>query len=53
MPLSFGAFGKAVAILVVAAFILWLIFTYMLASEEAAVETEQVGALPAAAAPLS
>lgn len=49
MPLSFGAFGKAVAIFVVAAFILWLIFTYMFASEEAAVEAEQFGALPAAA----
>ncbi|BAQ15738.1 hypothetical protein [Methyloceanibacter caenitepidi] len=49
MPLSFGAFGKAVAIFVVAAFILWLIFTYMFASEEAAVEAEQIGALPAAA----
>jgi len=46
MPLSFGAFGKAVAILVVAAFVLWLIFTYMFASEEAAVDAEQVGALP-------
>lgn len=53
MPLSFGAFGKAVAIFVVAAFVLWLIFTYMFASEEAAVEAEQVGALPAAAAPRS
>lgn len=48
MPLSFGAFSKAVAILVVAAFILWLIFTYMFASEEAAVEAEQSGAFPAA-----
>jgi len=46
MPLSFGAFGKAVAILVVAAFVLWLIFTYMFASEEAAVEAERVGVLP-------
>jgi hypothetical protein len=46
MPLSFGAFGKAVAILVVAAFVLWLIFTYMFASEEAALDAEQVGALP-------
>jgi len=47
MPLSFGAFGKAVAIFVVAAFVLWLIFTYMFASEEAAEEAEQVGAAPA------
>jgi hypothetical protein len=48
MPLSFGAFGKAVAILVIAALVLWLIFTYMFASEEAALEAEQVGALPTA-----
>jgi len=48
MPLSFGAFGKAVAILVIAAFMLWLIFTYMFASEEAAMDAEQLGALPAA-----
>ena len=48
MPLSFGAFGKAVAILVIAALVLWLIFTYMFASEEAALKAEQVGALPTA-----
>ncbi len=45
MPLSFGAFGKAVVILVVVAFVLWLIFTYMFASEEAAVEAEQLGGI--------
>lgn len=44
MPLSFGAFGKTVAVFVVAAFVLWLIFTYMFTSEEAAVEAEQMGA---------
>ena len=53
MPLSFGPFGKAVAILVIAAFVLWLIFTYMFATEEVAEEAEQVGAAPAAALPLS
>lgn len=53
MPLSFGAFGKAVAILIVAAFVLWLIFTYMFASEEAAVEAEQMGSGPALVAPLT
>jgi hypothetical protein len=47
MPLSFGAFGKAVAILVIAAFVLWLVFTYMFASEEAAIEAEQVGGIRA------
>ena len=45
MPLSFGAFGKAVAIFVIAVFVLWLVFTYMFASEEAAVEAEQVGGI--------
>ena len=53
MPLSFGAFGKAVAILVAVALVLWLIFTYMFASEEAAVEAEQMGSLPAAGTSLS
>jgi hypothetical protein len=51
MPLSFGAFGKAVAILIIAAFVLWLIFTYMFASEEAAEETEPVGAIEAPVTP--
>ena len=53
MPLSFGPFGKAVAILVIAAFVLWLIFTYMFATEEVAEEAEQVGAVPTAALPFS
>ncbi|ODS01215.1 hypothetical protein AUC68_12695 [Methyloceanibacter methanicus] len=53
MPLSFGPLGKAVAILIIAAFVLWLIFTYMFATEEAAEDAEQVGALSAAAQPLS
>lgn len=45
MPLSFGAFGKAVAIFIIAAFVAWLIFTYMFASEEAAVDAESIGAI--------
>jgi hypothetical protein len=45
MPLSFGPVGKAIAILIVAAFVLWLIFTYFFATEEAAEETEPVGAI--------
>ena len=53
MPLSFGAFGKAVAILVAVALVLWMIFTYTFATEEAAVESEQMGAAPAAAVSLS
>jgi hypothetical protein len=45
MPLSFGTFGKTVAILIIVAFVLWLIFTYMFASEEAADEAESMGAI--------
>ena len=45
MPLSFGTLGKAIALLVVAAFVLWLIFTYLFASEEAADDAEQTGAI--------
>jgi len=52
MPLSFGPIGKAIAVLVVAAFVLWLIFTYMFASEEAATEAEEpVGTLEIEASP--
>lgn len=45
MPLSFGTLGKAIAILVVVAFVLWLIFIYGFASEEAADEAEPTGAI--------
>ncbi len=53
MPLSFGVFGKAVAILIIAAFVLWLIFTYMFATEEAAEEAEPVGAIETPVRPLA
>ena len=53
MPLSFCSFGKAVAILVIAAFVLWLIFTYMFASEEAADEAEDVGSVQTLTLPVS
>lgn len=53
MPLSFGALGKAVALLVVVAFVLWLIFTYLFATEEAAEEAEPVGAIGASLGPLA
>jgi hypothetical protein len=44
MPLSFGIFGKAVAILIAVAFALWLIFTYVFATEEeVSEETGQMG----------
>ncbi len=45
MPLSFGPFGKAIVIVIIVAFVGWLIFTYMFASEEAAVDAETVGAV--------
>jgi hypothetical protein len=34
MPLSFGIFGKAIALFMVVAFALWLIFTYVFVSDE-------------------
>ncbi len=34
MPLSFGIFYKAVALFMVVAFALWLIFTYVFTSDE-------------------
>ena len=44
MPLSFGAFGKAIAVLIAVAFALWLIFTYVFATEEeVSEETDQTG----------
>jgi len=46
MPLSFGIFGKAVAIFMVVAFALWLIFTYVFTSDEDAdAEAERLGAI--------
>lgn len=44
MPLSFGIFGKAIAVFIALAFALWLIFTYVLATEEeVSEETGQIG----------
>jgi hypothetical protein len=51
MPLSFGPVGKAIAILIIVAFVLWLIFTYFFATEEAAEEAEPVGAIEAPVQP--
>jgi hypothetical protein len=46
MPLSFGIFGKAVAIFMVVAFAMWLIFTYVFVSDEDAdEEAERLGAI--------
>jgi hypothetical protein len=41
MPLSFGKVGSAIALLTIAAFVLWLIFTYVFATDEVADEVEQ------------
>lgn len=44
MPLSFGKVGKAIAIVVIVAFVLWLIVTYFFATEEVAdEEAERIG----------
>jgi hypothetical protein len=51
MPLSFGTLGKAIALLVVAAFVLWLILTYFFATENAADEAEQTGMVERTATP--
>jgi hypothetical protein len=46
MPLSFGIFGKAVAIFIAVAFAMWLIFTYVFTSDEDAdEEAERMGAI--------
>ncbi len=48
MPLSFGIFGKALAVLVAVAFAFWLIFTYVFATEEeVANEIERPGQIEA------
>jgi len=45
MPLSFGPIGKAIALLIAVAFALWLIFTYVFATDEVADEVERTGAV--------
>jgi len=45
MPLHFGKIGAAIALLTVAAFVLWLVFTTFFATEEADQEIEQTGAV--------
>jgi hypothetical protein len=44
MPLHFGKIGAAIALLTVAAFVLWLIFTTFFATEQADQEIERTGA---------
>jgi hypothetical protein len=45
MPLHFGKIGAAIAIVTVAAFVIWLLATTFFATEQADEEVEQTGAL--------
>ena len=45
MPLHFGKIGAAIALLTIAAFILWLLFTTFFATEEAEQTLERTGAV--------
>jgi hypothetical protein len=45
MPLNFGKFGATIALLTVAGFVLWLIFTTFYATEQADQEIERTGAV--------
>jgi hypothetical protein len=45
MPLHFGKIGAAIALLTVAAFIVWLLFTTLFATEQAEQKLEQHGAV--------
>jgi hypothetical protein len=45
MPLNFGKIGAAIALLTVAAFVLWLIVTTFFATEQAEEKVEQTGAV--------
>lgn len=45
MPLSFGPLWKALALLVAVALALWMIFTYVFATDEVADDAEQSGAI--------
>jgi hypothetical protein len=45
MPLHYGKIFAAIALLTVAAFVLWLLFTTFFATEQADQEIEQRGAL--------
>ena len=45
MPLHFGKIFSAIALLTVAAFVLWLLFTTFFATEEADQQIERTGAV--------
>ena len=46
MPLNFGKVGAALALITVAAFVLWLLFTSFFASETVEEDAGQTGSLP-------
>ena len=46
MPLNFGKVGAAIALITVAAFVLWLLFTSFFASETVEKDAGQTGSLP-------
>jgi hypothetical protein len=45
MPLNFGKIGAIIALLTIAAFVLWLIITAFFATEQADEEIERTGAV--------
>ena len=45
MPLQFGKIFGAIALMTVAAFVLWLLFTTLFATEEADQRLERTGAV--------
>lgn len=45
MPLTFGPLWKAIALLVAVALALWMVYTYVFATDEVADEAEQTGAI--------
>jgi len=45
MPLNFGKIGAAIALLTVAAFVLWLLATTFFATEQADQKIEDTGAV--------
>jgi hypothetical protein len=53
MPLHFGKIFGAIALLTVAAFVLWLLFTTLFATEEADQKIERKGAVELASSSLS
>ncbi len=53
MPLQFGKIGAIIALLTIAAFVLWLIFTTFFATEEAEQQIEQTGAIATSVSHLS